>query len=322
MKLTVEEQRFKLNSPFTISRGTRDEACVLLVTVEQDGLTGYGECVPYRRYGETIDGVRERILSLKTPFDRERLQSLLPPGAARNGVDCALWDLESKVTDQRVWQIAKLEPPQSVVTAYTLSLETPDAMYQMAKQHADCPLLKVKLGGERGDDDRIKAVREGAPTSRLIVDANEGWTESDFTYLAPHLKDLNVEMVEQPLRAGCDLDLITKNCPIPVCADESCHGVDSLDTLPRGYSIINIKLDKTGGLTEALQLKAKARALGYRIMIGCMLGTSLSMAPALLLAQDADIVDLDAPLFLAEDRFAPLRFEGVTIAPADEGLWG
>lgn len=322
MKLTVEEQRFKLNQPFTIARGTRDDIQVLVARVEQDGKVGYGECMPYLRYGETVDGVRETIRSLKTPFDRAQLQSLLPPGAARNAVDCALWDLEAKLSGQRVWELINLSLPQPIMTSCTISLDSPDAMRRAAAACRKLPLLKIKLGGGDKDIDRIKAVRDGAPNVRLIVDANEGWDDRDFTDLVPHLEQLDVEMVEQPLPAGEDQDLVEKNCPLTVCADESCHGMDSFAKLPQGYGMVNIKLDKTGGLTEALQLKAKAKARGYQIMVGCMLGSSLAIAPALLLAQDAQIVDLDAPLWIAADRPFSLNYDQGMVDIASEQLWG
>ncbi len=322
MKLSVEQQRFPLKKPFTISRGSRSVAYVLVAIAEQDGVTGFGECVPYARYGETSDSVRGMIQSLQPPFDRTELQSLLPPGAARNAVDCALWDLEAKQSGRPVWEIAGLPPPEPLTTACTISLDKPEAMKAAAAERSDWPLLKIKLGGGPEDLDRAAAVRDGAPDARLIVDANEGWSDSEFRHLAENLRQLGVEMVEQPLPAGADRELSEKNCPLPVCADESCHGAASLPGLAAGYSMINIKLDKTGGLTEALQLRARAGDLGYRIMTGSMVGSSLAMAPALLAAQGSQIVDLDGPLLLAEDRNVPLCYDRGIVYPASRELWG
>ena len=295
---------------------------MLVAVAEQDGVSGFGECVPYARYGETLDGVRRTIESLEPPFDRMELQSLLPPGAARNAVDCALWDLEAKQSGRPVWELAGLSAPEPMTTAYTISLDAPDAMRSESAEHCEFPLLKIKLGGGPEDLERLSAVRDGAPAARLIVDANEGWSDSEFRNLAPELLQLGVEMVEQPLPAGADQDLAAKNCPIPVCADESCHGVASFADLPAGYAMINIKLDKTGGLTEALELSSRARDSGYQIMTGCMVGSSLAMAPALLAAQGAQIVDLDGPLLLAEDQPVPLSYEKGIVHPADPALWG
>lgn len=322
MRISVEEKRYRLNMLFTISRGTRSYAAVLEVMIEDGGFYGYGECVPYARYNETVDGVRKKILSLKPPFDRTELQSLLPAGAARNGVDCALWDLESKQTGQPVWQIAGLATPLPLDVSYTISLATPEVMKVDATAHSDHPLLKIKLGGGQEDLERITAVREGAPDAKLIVDANEGWSNDEFANLAPSLHRIGVEMVEQPLPSGADRDLVNKQCPIPVCADESCHDVKSFEELAEGYSVINIKLDKTGGLTEALKLKQLALNRGYKIMTGCMLGSSLSMAPATLVAQGAEITDLDGPLLLAEDHEFPLCYENGKVYPANQDLWG
>lgn len=322
MKLSVEKKQYRLLKPFNISRGSRSLATVVEVKIEDNGLAGIGECVPYARYEETTDSVQELIQSVKLPVDRRELQTLLPPGAARNAVDCALWDLESKQTGLSVWQLADLEPPKPVNTAYTISLGSPEKMKEDAKAHAHYELLKVKLGGGEEDYTRINAVREGAPKARLIVDANEGWGNAEFIYLAPKLYELGVEMVEQPLPAGDDFDLVDKSCPIPVCADESCHGLESFSNLPKGYSYINIKLDKTGGLTEALELKAQAKKSGYKIMTGCMMGSSLSMAPAVFIAQGAHIVDLDAPLLLAEDHDVPLHYQDGQVYPPVKDLWG
>ena len=322
VKLSVELRRYRLKRAFAISRGSRSEACVLVVRIEQDGVIGSGECVPYTRYGETVENVTEAILSLQPPFDRRQLQRLLPPGAARNAVDCAFWDLEAKQSGRRVWELAGLELPEPVSTALTLSLDTPESMRARARENADFPILKIKLGGGAADIARIEAVREGSPDARLIVDANEGWSRHEFAELVKTFGELEVEMVEQPFPAGEDDSLADADCPFDVCADESCHGVESFEQLPAGYSMINIKLDKTGGLTEALELRRRARDAGYRVMIGCMIGSSLGTAPALLVAQGADVADLDGPLLLAEDHPIPLHFEKNRIAPSEPGLWG
>lgn len=321
MRVTVEAEAFPLARAFTISRGSRTEAFVVTVTVEDEGMRGRGEGVPYPRYGESVESVTAQIGSLPARFDRAALQGLLPPGAARNAVDCALWDLEAKRSGRRVWELAGLEAPGPAVTAYTLSLDAPEAMRAQAAENAWRPLLKVKLGGP-GDLGRIEAVRAGAPRSRIVVDANEGWTAAEYAGLAPALLALGVAMVEQPLPAGEDAALEGMARPLPVCADESCHDRASLPALAGRYDMVNIKLDKTGGLTEALALRAAARAAGYAIMVGCMVGSSLAMAPAVLLAQGAAVVDLDGPLLLARDRAHPLRYDERGVHPPAPELWG
>ncbi|MDE2911995.1 MAG: dipeptide epimerase [Paracoccaceae bacterium] len=321
MKLRVTDDRFQLARRFTISRGSRTAADVLTVCVEASGVRGFGECVPYARYGESPETVRATIESLPLPLDRARLQEVLPPGAARNAVDCALWDLEAKVAGRRVWEMAGLPNPEPVVTAFTLSLDSPAEMAAQAAANAHRRLLKVKLGGD-GDLNRLEAVRESAPSARIIIDANEAWTPERYARMAPVLTRLGVEMVEQPLPDGDDDALRTLDRTLPVCADESCHDRDSLPALAGKYDMINIKLDKTGGLTEALRLCAQAQSEGYRIMVGCMVGSSLAMAPAVLVAQSADVVDLDGPLLLAEDRPVPLNYTGSHVHPPDAGLWG
>lgn len=321
MRITVEADIFPLRRTFTISRGSRTEAHVLTVTVEREGVRGRGECVPYARYGETLDTVAAQIRGLPSAFDRRALQALLPPGAARNAVDCALWDLEAKQKGRPVWELAGLPAPGPEVTAFTLSLDTPEAMQAQASAEAARPLLKIKLGGP-GDLARLEAVRAGAPLARIIVDANEGWRAEDYMALAPELVRLGVELVEQPLPAGEDQALASMERPVPVCADESCHDRASLDGLAGKYDVVNIKLDKTGGLTEALALRDAARAAGYRVMVGCMVGSSLAMAPALLVAQGAAFTDLDGPLLLARDRNTPLIYDAAGVHPAAPDLWG
>lgn len=314
-----------MDGTFTISRGSRTEAHVVTVTLEKDGVKGMGECVPYARYGESLDSVCDQIKSLTDAFaqgmDRIELQKALAPGAARNAVDCAFWDLEAKLAGKPAWQLAGLSSLSSVVTAYTLSLDAPEKMQQAAEDNSARPLLKIKLGGE-GDLERLRAVRAGAPNSRLIVDANEGWSATDYDALAPVMLELGVDLVEQPLPASDDAALEGRARPLPVCADEACHDRDSLADLKGKYDVINIKLDKTGGLTEALALKQAAIEQGFSIMVGCMVGSSLAMAPALLLAQDVGFVDLDGPLLLAEDRDTPIEFRGSDMYPAPSALWG
>jgi len=320
-KLTVTSESFRLAEVFTISRGSRTEAKVLTVRATDGDLMGWGECVPYARYGETLESVTEEIMTLPEDITRATLQEALHPGAARNAVDCALWDLEAKRAGKRVWQMLGLPAPIPMITAYTLSLGTPESMQAAAAKHAHRPLLKIKLGTP-DDMARLEAVRRGAPKSKIIVDANEGWSAEVYSDLAPHLVRLGVQLVEQPLPAGQDDMLAEIARPLPVCADESCHDRASLPELKGKYDVINIKLDKTGGLTEALELRNAARSEGYGIMVGCMVGTSLAMAPAVLVAQGARVVDLDGPLLLAEDRAEPLKFDAEGVHPPVRALWG
>lgn len=325
LSLTVIEDVFPVAGTFTISRGSRTEIRVVAVTLSDGIHVGRGECVPYARYGETVDGVMEAILGaandLREGLDRQGLQDRLAPGAARNALDCAFWDLEAKRAGKPVWQLAGLSAPKPIETAFTLSLGSPESMRDAAAKNAARPLLKVKLGT---DDDlgRIEAVRTGAPNSRIIVDANEGWTVEQYLALAPTLVRLGVALVEQPLPAGKDDALRQIERVLPVCADESCHDRASLSHLKGKYDAINIKLDKTGGLTEALLMRDAAVAEGFDIMVGCMLGTSLAMAPAFFVAQGAAFADLDGPLLLAADRDAPIRYEGSTMQVPDPALWG
>ena len=314
-------EAFPLKEVFTISRGSRTEAKVVTVSVSREGQFGRGECVPYARYGETMESVLAQIESLPPRITRAELQSALPAGAARNAVDCALWDWEAKKAGKRVWELAGLPAPQPAITAFTLSLAAPEEMEAQAAKHASRPLLKIKLGGE-GDMARLEAVRRGAPQTRINTGANEGWTPEIYTELAPALLRLGVEVVEQPLPAGADDMLAEIARPLPVCADESCHDRASLPGLKGKYDMANIKLDKTGGLTEALALKEAALKEGYGLMVGCMVGTSLAMAPATLLAQGAQITDLDGPLLLARDRAAPLRYDERGVYPPTAELWG
>ena len=298
---------------------------MVVARVREGEHEGRGECLPYARYGESAQGVAAVIGDLapavRNGMRRAELQEALPAGAARNALDCALWDLECKTTGRRAWEIAGLPAQRPLSTACTLSLDTPDAMRAAAARNADRPLLKLKLGGS-GDVDRVAAAREGAPRARIIVDANEGWTPEEYADLAPQLARLGVAMIEQPLRAGEDEAMAELDRPVPVCADEACHDRATLDALAGRYDVINIKLDKTGGLTEALALREEARARGFDVMVGCMIATSLSMAPAVLVADGADFVDLDGPLWLAEDRAPALRYDRAHVHPPTAPLWG
>ncbi|WP_432450308.1 N-acetyl-D-Glu racemase DgcA [Aliiroseovarius marinus] len=321
MKISVTPDVFKLAQVFTISRGSRTEAKVLTVRVQDGDHVGWGECVPYARYDETLDSVTDEIMGLPADLSRAALYDLLPAGAARNAVDCALWDLEAKRAGKRAWELAGLTAPGPEITAYTLSLAEPAEMQTQAAKNAHRPLLKIKLGTP-DDMPRLEAVRAGAPASRIIVDANEGWSDEVYADLAPHLVRLGVGLVEQPLPAGEDDALIGMERPVPVCADESCHDRTSLPKLKGKYDVVNIKLDKTGGLTEALALREAALAEGYEVMVGCMVGSSLAMAPATLVAQGAMVTDLDGPLLLAEDRETPLLFDDAGVHPPKVALWG
>ncbi len=321
MQFEVSRDVFRLAQVFTISRGSRTEAKVLTVRISDGTHQGWGECVPYARYDETLESVETEIAALPAEFTRQSLMELLPAGAARNAVDCALWDLECKRAGKRAWDLAGLPVPGPEITAFTLSLATPEAMQKQAAENAQRPLLKIKLGTP-DDMPRLEAVRAGAPKSKIIVDANEGWSAEVYADLAPHLVRLGVELVEQPLPAGEDDALIGMERPVPVCADESCHDRTSLPKLKGKYDVVNIKLDKTGGLTEALLLREAALAEGYKVMVGCMVGSSLAMAPATLLAQGAMVTDLDGPLLLAEDRTNPLIFDDAGVHPPSVDLWG
>jgi len=319
MRIEVTRDVFALAQVFTISRGSRTEAQVLTARITDGAHQGVGECVPYARYGETLDSVSEQILGFSGAWTD--LPNALPAGAARNALDCAFWDHAAKRAGKRVWDLLDLPAPLPEITAYTLSLDTPDAMQLQAAKNAQRPLLKIKLGTP-DDMARLEAVRRGAPDAAIIVDANEGWTAEVYADLAPHLIRLGVQMVEQPLPAGADDMLAEIERPLPVCADESCHDRASLPGLRGKYDMINIKLDKTGGLTEALALKNEGLAQGYGVMVGCMVGSSLAMAPATILAQGVAYTDLDGPLLLAEDRAAPLRFDEAGVHAPLPALWG
>lgn len=319
--ISVQAERFPLAEVFTISRGSKTEAAVVTATVMRNGVSGRGEAVPYARYGESLDSVMAQIEGLPEGISRADLQAALPAGAARNAVDCALWDLAAKTAGKRVWEMAGWAAPAPEITCYTLSLDTPERMQAAAARHADRPILKIKLGTS-DDMARLEAVRAGAPYSKILVDANEGWDVETYLDLAPHLQRLGVVLVEQPLPAGADEGLRGIPRPVPICADESCHDRASLAGMAGKYDFINIKLDKTGGLTEALLLRDMAKQQGLGVMVGCMVGSSLAMAPALLVAQGAGFVDLDGPLLLAEDRDAPLRYAEGMVYPPEAELWG
>lgn len=314
-------ESFKLANVFTISRGSKTHADIVRVEISDGIHVGQGECVPYGRYGESIESVQNLIAELPHNVDREELQTIMPAGAARNAVDCALWDLEAKQTGKPVWQLAGLEAPHPLTTAYTISLDEPDAMRKSAKENAHRPLLKLKLGTPE-DMPRLQAVREGAPDAQIMVDANEGWSIDTLQELQPMLENLGVSLVEQPLPESDDNALSAVSLDMPLCADESSHTSDGLEALREKYDCVNIKLDKTGGLTEALKMKAKAEALGFEIFVGCMVGSSLAMAPAVLVAQGAKYVDLDGPLLLAQDRAQALHYEGSIVHPPKPELWG
>ncbi len=324
--LSTRHESWPIRGSFTISRGTKTSAEVVTVTVNDGANRGRGECVPYARYGESIDSVIGLIEGLRpdieSGLDRESLQTALPAGAARNAIDCALWDLEAKRAGKSIWQLLHVaEPAHGLTTAYTLSLDTPGNMCKAAIANAGRPLLKLKLGGV-GDVERVRAVREGSPNAELIIDANEAWDTEFYASIIPQLIDLNVVMIEQPFKTRDDDILASIERPITICADESCHDSGSLDALVGKYDMINIKLDKTGGLTEALRLKDLAASENMQVMVGCMLATSLAMAPAIVVGQGASIVDLDGPLLLEADRDDGLVYENSKILPLSTKLWG
>jgi L-Ala-D/L-Glu epimerase len=323
--LAARIERWPIAGSFTISRGAKTQAVTVVAEVSQGGLTGRGECVPYPRYGETPEAALAALTAMQEPLsrglDRQALQTAMPPGAARNALDCALLDLEAKSSGQRVWNLLGRPAPAACITAYTISLASPEAMAAAAAKAAHRPLLKIKLGGD-GDGRRIAAVRQAAPGSELIVDANEAWTSESLEQNLADCAAAGVTLVEQPLPAGHDEALKRIRRPLLVCADESVHDRASLDGLRERYDAVNIKLDKTGGLTEALAMADAAQALGFQLMIGCMVATSLAMAPAMLLAQQARFVDLDGPLLLARDRDGGLRYDGSLVYPPEAALWG
>jgi L-alanine-DL-glutamate epimerase-like enolase superfamily enzyme len=323
--LDIRDERWPIAGRFVIARGAKTEARVVVAEIACGAARGRGECVPYPRYGESVDAVIAQIEAVHGEIEagcsRERLQALLPPGAARNALDCALWDLGAKESGVPAWRTAGRRRLDPLKTAYTISLDEPDAMAATARAAASRPMLKLKIGGSH-DLERVRAVREAAPRTRLIVDANEALTLAELKDLAPALAALDVRLIEQPLPAGGDVHLEGYDSPVPLCADESLHSRAELAACARRYSCVNIKLDNTGGLTEAHLLADAARAAGLKVMVGCMVSTSLAMAPAMVLAQGADFIDLDGPLLLARDREPGLTYLGSMIEPPAPELWG
>ena len=323
-QLKVSVERFPIRGAFTIARGSKTEAVVVTAEIRDGETVGRGECVPYARYGESVEGVAAAIDTMRAAIgqglDRDTLQRRMSPGAARNAIDCALWDFEAKRSGRRAFEAAGVPAPSSVLTAYTISLDTPQVMAEAAAASGH-DLLKLKLGAE-GDTERLAAIRAAAPEARLIVDANEGWSAGNLAANLKACADAGVELVEQPLPAAEDAILAEIAHPVPVCADESVHGLDTLPDLVGRYEAINVKLDKTGGLTEALALARAAQARGLDIMVGCMLATSRAMAPALLLTGLARFVDLDGPLLLLQDREPGLHYVGSHVLPPGPELWG
>lgn len=325
-RLTLRREEWPLNEPFIISRAVQMVGEVVVVEIEEDGLIGRGECEEgdsfFEGRDEVVRDIEAQRGALETGLTRSALQDLMPAGAARNAVDCALWDLEAKRTGIPVWQTAGLaRPPAPVTTVFTISLDTSEKMGADARANAHRPVLKLKLGRD-GDPDRVAAVREAAPDAILSVDANTGWTKAQLFDYAPKLADLGVTLIEQPFLPDQDDCLIGYETPIPIAADESCLSRASLQGLVGKYSYVNIKLDKTGGLTEAMKLANEAKALGFGIMVGCNVGTSLAMAPAMIVSQLADFVDLDGPLLLSKDRDPGLNYDGNTVHPPTSDLWG
>ncbi|MER9682414.1 dipeptide epimerase [Mesorhizobium sp. M0184] len=323
--ISVEAERFPIAGTFTISRGSKTEAEVISCAITENGRTGRGECVPYKRYGETMEGVRDAIEAMRSEIargiSRIALLDAMPAGAARSAIDCALWDLEAKISGTPVAHTIRTVPLRPLETAYTLSLAEPGAMAAQARANAQRPLLKVKIGGDN-DIARIRAVTAAAPDSRIILDANEGWNDDNIVANLAFAAEHGIALIEQPLPAGHDGVLRHIAHPVPICADESVHEAKDLEALVGLYDAVNIKLDKSGGLTAALVLRDRARELGLGVMVGCMVGTSLAMAPAVLLAQDADFVDLDGPLLLARDRVPGLVYQGSLVSPPERALWG
>ena len=324
LQIEAKEEIFPLNHPFRISRGSRTEACVVTVSVSDGDYTGHGEGVPIARYNQSADSVVAQINSIAsiTDLDRDKLPELLPAGAARNALDCALWDLEAKCSGKRAWELANIPIADQIETSFTVSLDTPSTMAEAAAAAIDLPILKLKLSGDDSDVARVEAVRARAPNARLLVDANESWSPPHYRNTICALKELGVELIEQPFPADVDDALESLEQPIPVCADESCHTTTDLTRLKNRYEAINIKLDKTGGLTEALRLYQRARENDFKILIGCMVCTSLSIAPARLLASNANWIDLDGPLLLARDREDRIPYNKGRIGIPSRELWG
>ena len=324
MQISAREEIWPLKDVFRISRGALTEAHLVVVTVTDGQHSGRGESVPSRRYGQTPESVLAQIASIKNERDlnRQRLQPLLPAGAARNALDCAMWDLEAKTSGKRIWDLANIPMVREVETDFTIALDAPEKMAAAAKENSNRPILKLKLGGDDVDLARVEAVHQAVPSARLIIDANESWSPAHYRKVVPVLKKLGIELIEQPFPADADEVLEDLDHLIPVCADESCHTSADLPRLKDRYEMINLKLDKTGGLTEALILAERARNEGFKLLIGCMVCTSLGIAPARLLAGTADYVDLDGPLLLASDRDHAVPYHGGTIGYPPPELWG
>ena len=324
LSIDAREQSWPLDKPFRTARGASTETRVIMVTVTDGRYTGRGEATPITRYKQSAVSVLAQIESLKSEknLDRQQIQKLLPAGAARNALDCALWDLEAKASGKRVWELADIKVVDAVETAFTISLDTPEKMGAAAKENAEAPVLKLKLGGDSFDLSRVEAVREAAPAARLFVDANESWSAEHYRKVAPSLRQFGVELIEQPFPASADDVLETLDHPVPVCADESCHTTADLLRIVNRYEAINVKLDKTGGLTEALLLTERARQSSLKLLFGCMVCTSLGIAPARVLAGAKDYVDLDGPLLLAGDRHHRLNYDNGRIGIPPRELWG
>ncbi len=324
-RLTLTHRAWALARPITTPHGVATTTDVIMAEISDGDAGGRGECVPIRRYGETTETVMAALVAMKdaisSGLSRDTLQQALPPGAARNALDCAFWHLDANRLYRNAAEMAGFGAVKPVMTAFTLAFDTPEKMAEQANANSARPIFRLELGGA-GDIERVRAVRQVAPASRIIVDANESWNAAELDAFMPVLLDLRVELVEQPLPADADDALTRLEYPIPVCADESCRSRADLDRLDGKYAVVNIKLDKVGGLTEALALAEEAKRRGLQIMVGGMIGTSLGVAPALIVAQQAKIVDLEGPLHLAFDRGSALRYEGSLIHPPNPNLWG
>ena len=317
-KLLVKKEEFPLLVPFKIAHGTRDVSELIYVRIIEDGYIGEGESCPYNRYGESCESVLDQIEGIRSQIESgisiEELQNIMPAGAARNAVDCALWALEAKKQGEAVWEIANLPKPKMVKTAYTISINEPHIMEQEALEKKDIyPIFKIKLAGDGKDKDRMCAVRKSAPINKMVVDANESWNKDIYKECIDMCQDLGISMIEQPFISYKDNKLQDLDKPITVCADESCHTCQDLDGLIGKYDMVNIKLDKTGGLTEAIKLVKKAKELNFQIMVGCMISTSLGILPAYYISQLVNFIDIDSPLFLAKDRNF-LHYDGANVS--------
>lgn len=325
-RMTIRQEAWPTARPFIIARGAQTAAEVVVVELVDGDFRGRGECEPQDHYGESMASVLAQIESIRTSvedgIDRETLLQTLAPGAARNAVDCALWDLEAKRNSASVWDLAGVPRPEYIVTDFTISLDTPETMHEEALGYAGWPVLKLKLGGDGKDIERVQAVREAAPGARFTIDANESWTPQQIVEMAPTLEALGVVLIEQPLPAGQDAALVHISSPVPLCADESCHTRASLDAIRGRYDFVNIKLDKTGGLTEALHLAQAAKKAGFRLMTGCMTGTSLAMAPATVVASLCEFADVDGALMLAKDRDHGMTCDRGRLRLPSRELWG